>query len=414
MASVFPPNAQKAIALVGGTLIDGTGKPALADSTIIIQGNRITAAGLRADIKIPKDAFVFDARGKYVLPGLWDMHAHLRQAEWNAVYLAAGVTTVRDVGNDLEFVTAMRDANKSGRGLGPRILLAGFIDADDPKTVTGYQADTPEDALNLVNVYHWAGFEQVKVWNNVKPDILKIITNEAHRLGMKVTGHVPGEEKGLLNAFQAVEAGQDQIEHIDYLMHSLPDAALDSAEMKKAIAFFKEHKTVITPTICVDELFTRSLATPISSFEPGINKVPEDVARALNKYGLPPEQANGGRGYFNVALALVGVLHKSGVPVVAGTDMLVPGHSMHRELELFVKAGMTPLEAIQAASIVPARFMKMENETGTIEAGKLADLIITDSDPLENISNIRKIRYVMKKGEMYETARLWQAVGFRP
>lgn len=401
------------IAIVGGTLVDGTGKPAIADSTIIIQGNRISTVGLRSQVKIPRGAAVFNARGNTVLPGLWDMHAHLRQAEWNAVYLAAGVTTVRDVGNDLEFVKAMRDSNKSGRGLGPQILLAGFIDASDPKTVTGYQANTPDEARNLVNVYHWAGFEQIKVWNNIKPDILKIIIAEAHQLGMNVTGHVPGAEKGVFTAQQSVEAGQDQIEHISYVLNTLPSGKFDSPEVQKFLQFLKQRGTVVTPTVSAVEIFTRSTSTPIASFEPGILKVPTDVSAVLNKFGIPPEQAAGGRGYFELALTLVSALHKAGIPIVAGTDMLVPGHSLHRELQLFVKAGMTPMAALQSATIVPARLMKLDKEVGTIETGKLADLIITEGNPLDNISNIRNVKYVMKNGEIYESARLWQAGDFR-
>jgi imidazolonepropionase-like amidohydrolase len=408
------PKTERPIAIVGGTLVDGTGKPAVADSTIIVQGNRIIAAGLRSEVKIPKGATIFDARGKTVLPGLWDMHAHLGQTEWNAAYLAAGVTTVRDVGNELEFAAAMRDSNKSGRGLGPQILLAGFIDAADPKTVTGYQANTPEEARNLVNVYQWAGFEQIKVWNNVKPEILKTINAEAHRLGMNITGHVPGAEKGILTVRQAVEAGQDQIEHISYVLNTLPSGKLDSPEVQKVFRLLKERGTVVTPTISAVELFTRSTSVPISAFEPGISKVPADVAAALNKYGLPPERAAGGRGYFELALTLVAALHKAGIPIVAGTDMLIPGHSLYRELELFVKAGLTPSEAIQSAAIVPARVMKLDKEVGTIEVGKRADLIVTERNPLENISNIRTIKYVVKNGEIYETATLWRAVDFRP
>jgi len=252
------------------------------------------------------------------------------------------------------------------------------------------------------------------VWNNVKPDILKIIIAEAHQLGMNVTGHVPGAEKGILTAQQAVEAGQDQIEHISYVLNTLPSGKFDSPEVQKVLQLLKERGTIVTPTISAVELFTRSTSTPIASFEPGILKVPMDLATVLNKFGIPPEQAAGGRGYFELALTLVGALHKAGVPIVAGTDMLVPGHNLHRELELFVKAGLTPMEAIQTATVVPARVMKLDKEVGTIETGKRTDLIVTEGNPLENISNIRNVKYVVKNGEIYETASLWRAVSFRP
>ncbi|HEX8772964.1 MAG TPA: amidohydrolase family protein [Pyrinomonadaceae bacterium] len=410
VASRIKNKHKELVAIIGGTLVDGTGKPATNDSAVIIQGGRIVAVGPRSQTKIPKGATIIDARGKTVLPGLWDMHAHMRQVEWGPVYLAAGVTTARDVGNDLEFVTAMRDAIRSGRGLGPRMLLAGFIDADDPTTVTGYHANTPEEARALVNIYKRAGFDQVKVWNNVKADILKVIIAEAHRLGMTVTGHVPKA----VNAFQAVEAGQDQINHVAFIIQSLPNGNIDSDETKKALQVFKERGTVIETTLAVVELLTHPIDTPISTFEPGVLKAPTDLTAVLNRLGVPQEQATGARSFFSLALNVVGYLHKIGVPMVAGTDQVVPGHSLHRELELYVKAGFTPMEAIQAATIVPARAMRMDQEVGTIERGKRADLIITDGNPLDNISNIRNVKSVVTNGEIYDSAQLWEAVGFRP
>jgi imidazolonepropionase-like amidohydrolase len=194
----------------------------------------------------------------------------------------------------------------------------------------------------------------------------------------------------------------------------LPSSKFDSPEVQKVLQLLKERGTVVTPTISAVEMFTRSTAAPIASFEPGIKKVPPVVAAVLNKFGKPPEHAAGGRGYFELAVALVGALHKAGVPIVAGSDMLVPGHSLHRELELFVKAGLTPMEAIQSATIVPARVMKLEKEAGTIEVGKRADLIITEGNPLENISNIRNVKYVLTNGEIYEIAHLWKIAGFIP
>jgi imidazolonepropionase-like amidohydrolase len=398
------------VAIVGGTLVDGTGKPPINDAVVVIQAGRIMSVGLRSQVNIPKGATIIDARGQTILPGLWDMHAHMRQVEWGPVYLAAGVTTIRDVGNDLEFVTAMRDAITSGRGLGPRMLLAGFIDATDPTSVAGYHADTAEQARTLVNMYKWAGFDQIKVWNNIKPSILKVIIDEAHRLGLTVTGHVPKA----VNAFQAVDAGQDQINHAAFILYSLPNGNIDSAETKTALQFFRTHGTVIDPTLAVVELLTHSVTTPIATFEPGIAKVHPDVSATLNKLGVAPEQSAGARSFFELELSIVAALHRLGVPIVAGTDLVVPGHSLHRELELYVKAGFTPMEAIQAATIVPARVMKMDKEVGTIEFGKRADLVITNGNPLDNISNIRNVKYVVTGGEIYDAEQLWQLVGFRP
>src|SRR5262249_52243553 len=164
----------------------------------------ITAVGPRAGVKIPANAKVIDVGGKFLLPGLWDMHSHLYQAEFGPTYLAAGITTARDVGNDIEFGTALRDAAKEGRGLGPRMLLAGYIDG---KGSHGFdvEVETPEEARAAVQRYKNAGYEQIKIRDNVKLETLKVICGEAHRLGMTVTGHVPGG----MSALQAVEAGMD-------------------------------------------------------------------------------------------------------------------------------------------------------------------------------------------------------------
>jgi imidazolonepropionase-like amidohydrolase len=154
-------NPQETLALVGATLIDGTGAPALNDSSVVIQGGRIVSAGPRGKWKLPKDARIVDLAGKTIVPGLWDMHAHFEQVEWGPVYLAAGVTTVRDCGNEFEFITAVRDAIDSGRGVGPRLLLAGIVDGSGPIALGVARVDTPEQAREWVHRYHDAGFAQI-------------------------------------------------------------------------------------------------------------------------------------------------------------------------------------------------------------------------------------------------------------
>ena len=201
------------LAIVGGTLIDGTGAAPVPDSAILIEKGRIVAAGPRSTVKIPHGFTKIDARGKTILPGLWDMHAHFEQVEWGPIYLAAGATTVRDVGNEFEFITAVRDAIANGRGLGPRMLLAGVVDGSGPLALGVERVDTPEEAKMWVDRYHDAGFQQMKIYSSVKLEELKDVTAEAHRLGMTVTGHIP---EGL-NAYQGVDAGMDQINHVDYV-----------------------------------------------------------------------------------------------------------------------------------------------------------------------------------------------------
>jgi imidazolonepropionase-like amidohydrolase len=394
----------------------------VADSVVVIESGRITAAGPRSQVKIPNGATRIDAQGKFVMPGLWDMHAHLFQAEFGPAYLAAGVTTVRDVGNEIEYGTRFRDAFNRGIAAGPRMLLAGYIEGKNPDHSFDVQVETPEEARRAVGRYKNAGFEMIKIRDNVKLDTLKAIADEAHRLGMTLTGHVPKA----MNALQAVEAGMDQISHINFLSPVFvsksvkPDETLtapfdpESPEAKQAIEVLKKHGAVIDPTIATLELQVRTFNTPIPSFEPGMAKVAPQMIEHLNNIGYPPIAASQIRKAMNQLIGIIRALHKAGIPIVAGTDVTIPGHSLHRELELYVKAGFTPLEAIQSATIVPARVMKLDKEVGTIEAGKRADLIIVDGDPLESISNIRKVKTVVANGRVYACAALWQSIDFKP
>jgi len=422
LSSGVSPEHKGTFAITGGTLIDVTGKGAIADAVVVIEGDRITAAGPRAQVQIPKGAAIIDAKGKTLLPGLWEMHSHYVQVELGPAYLAAGVTTSRDCGTDFDFIVPVRSAINAGRGLGPRLLLAGYIDGEGESGLGIMRAKTPEEARAIVNRYKNAGFEQIKIYGNtvMKPEVITAITAEAHRLGMTVTGHVP---RGM-NAIQAVEAGYDQINHIGFMTRVMmspaqpggPPARFDpeSTEAKRAIQFFKEHGTVLEPTFARGELNSHPIDTPFAAFEPSMPKVPRELADILNHTGVLAAAAERARASAERSGAILLALHRGGIPIVAGIDLVVPGHSLHRELEFYVKAGLTPLEAIQTATINAARAMKLEKEVGNIEAGKRADLVILDANPLEAISNIRKVKFVVTGGKLYDPARLWRSVGFQP
>ena len=427
LSNGLPGSRASTLAVVGGTLIDGTGAAPVPNAAVVIKNGRIVAAGPRAKIKVPKQAHVVDASGKFMLPGLWDMHAHFEQVEWGPIYLAAGVTTVRDCGNEFEFITAVRDAIAQGRGLGPRLLLAGIVDGTGPRALGVQRVDTPEQAKQWTDRYHDAGFQQMKIYSTVKLEELKLIADEAHRLGMTVTGHVPFG----LTAFQTIEAGQDQINHIDYItdiMHApfptgmsrddqnnaVATLDLNSPDAQKAVTFLKDHHTVVDPTMALFELFTATTAKPPASFEPGTNKIAPELAQPLTDVPPPSPRSEVGDKIFNKEIQIIGVLHRAGIPIVAGTDQAVPGYSLHREIELYAQAGFTPMEAIQAATIVPARAMGVDKDSGTIEKGKRGDLILIIGNPLEDIHNTRNVEYVITNGTMYHTAELWKSVGFKP
>jgi imidazolonepropionase-like amidohydrolase len=414
------PQSKGTLAIVNGNLIDGTGSAPLANAVVIIENGRIKAVGPKASVRIPNGAKTFDAKGRYILPGLWDMHAHFEQVEWGPVYLAAGVTTVRDVGNEFDFIRSVRDAIAAGRGLGPTMLLAGIVDGDSNFAIGIVRANNAEEAKAVVHKYHDAGFQQIKIYSSMKPDVLKVICDEAHSLGMTVTGHIP---QGM-DAIQGVEAGMDQINHIQYLPRVLlpkdfkpqpgvaPVIDFNSERARASIQFFKD--TVFDPTMVVFEWLFHPASKPFVDFEPGAAKLPKELYGPINNTGVPPEREKAGKANIEMFLKIIGELHRAGLDIVAGTDQVVPGHSLRRELELYVQAGFTPMEAIQAATIVPARVMKMDKESGTVEAGKVADLILVNGNPLENIRNLRNADLVITKGRVFETAKLWQSVGFKP
>lgn len=422
MSAAMTQSQGGVLAIVGATLIDGTGRPPVPDAVILVDGGRIRAAGPRQKVKIPAGATRFDAAGKFVLPGLWDTHAHFEQVEWGPLYLAAGITTVRDCGNEFDFITAARAAIDSGRGLGPKLLLGGIIDGDGLGAIGLIRAANAEQGRAFVNKYREAGFDQIKVYSSLKPDVLKAIADEAHRHGLTVYGHVP---RGM-TAFEAVEDGVDGIEHFESFIHPallgpggrqagiLPPIDLQSEAARNGIAFFRSHHTVIGPTVSLFEWIWHAQNTPVADFEPGIRHVAPELRDALEHSGVAPNLAPRYAAVLKSDLAAIVAMRRAGIPIIAGTDQSVPGYSLYRELELYVEGGMTPLEAIQTATIVPARVLKHESDMGSVEAGKRADLILLDSDPLADIHNIRTIRYVLAAGRLFECAPLWKAVGFTP
>jgi imidazolonepropionase-like amidohydrolase len=418
------------LAFVGATVIDGTGRPPIANATVVTSGGRIVAVGPGNQVKVPEDATRIDVSGKYIIPGLWDMHAHYEQVEWGPIYLAAGVTTVRDVGNEFEFITAVRDALNSGHALGPHMLLAGIVDGDGPLALGIQRVNSAADAQTWVQRYHDAGFQQMKIYSSVTPDNVKAICTAAHKLGMTVTGHIP---EGM-TAYEGVADGMDQINHLHYVYDLLLPKGYDRKKAKpeerwqvlasvdvnseagrRAIEFLKKHNTVIDPTMALSEMtFLRPADEPASKIEPGILKVAPELREQLMSGGLPPNLAPLAQKVRQKSLELIGALHRAGVTIVAGTDQAVPGYSVYREIELYVEAGFTPMEALQAASIVPARVMKVESDSGSVETGKRADFDILDANPLDDIHNIRSVRSVVSNGVLYQSAPLWESVGFKP
>lgn len=417
LAREVPPEQTGAFAIRGATLVDGTGAAPVPDSTVIVRNGRITAAGPGISIKLPRGMRVIEAKGKTLLPGLWEMHIHASGVEFGPALLAAGITTARDCGGEFDYLVAEHKAQEKNDVPMPRMLFAGLVDSGGIKAFGSVTADDPAQGRAVVDRYQAAGFQQMKLYTYLTPEVVKAICLEAHRLGMTVTGHVPQA----LNTFEGIEAGMDQINHLNYvsrMMHA-PDSPrgpidVNSPAAQQAIAFLKEHKTVVDPTAGWGEMAGHSKEVDVASFEPGILHAPFVLDAKFRGMGSSTTTAAQMKSRMAQNLRVILALHKAGIPIVPGSDTGLQGYGLLRELELYVQAGLTPMEVIQSATIVSARAMGLERDSGTIETGKRADLILVNGNPLANIADIRKVSKVITNGRMYDSAQLWESVGFHP
>lgn len=383
------------------------------DQDLIVHNGIIQAMGASGSIQPKTEAIRIDLTGKTLVPGLWDMHAHFEQAEWGPAYLGAGVTTVRDCGNEFVYINAIQKSIDQKEGLGPTIIKAGIIDGPGPKGLGIIRASNEAEAKAAVQQYKQHGFAQIKIYSSVKPDMVKAICEEAHRLGLTVTGHIP---EGM-NLRQGVDSGMDQINHIQYVSQLIKKGKegivnWNDSSNQAVFQFLKEHKTVIDPTIGVFEMIFKSVDDDIHTLEPRFEELPVASQEIFKHIGMPDKQSKLYANHFVNMKKLVKVLFDQGIPVIAGTDMGFPGWSLHRELELYVEAGLTPMEAIQTASIIPARVMGMEQQTGSIAVGKQADFVILNSNPITDIRQIRNIQKVVKSGIWYNPNELLKIAGF--
>ena len=408
-----PPEASGTYAIVGARLIDGTGSPAIEHATVLIKNGRIVSAGPWLP---PPGVRIIHAEGKTLLPGLWEMHTHYSGVEFGPALLAAGVTTARDCGGEFDFLTTIRSAIDAEKNnvLGPRLLFAGLIDAGGPLAFGAFDAETPAEGVRIVDLYADNHFEQIKVYTQLKPDVLRAITAEAHKRGLTVTGHVPAA----VNTFQGIDDGMDQINHLQFITRGMrPEGDtgpvdLNSQRAKDLIALLKAKNIVVDPTDGWGEMAGHPKSIDAASFEPGVNAAPYTLASKFRAMGVPATDASKFRARMDENLKVIKALYDAGVPIIAGSDTGLIGYGLDRELELYVQAGMTPMAAIQTATLNAARAMRLDSESGTIQPGKRADLVLLDANPLDNISNIRRVDKVITDGRMYDSKKLARSVGF--
>jgi imidazolonepropionase-like amidohydrolase len=402
--------------------------------SVRIAGGRIVAVAPDAGASAASSDEVLDGKGKMLLPGLWDSHVHLGDWDDGILHLAAGVTTVRDLANDIDHLAELRGKFDAGTLAGPHVVAAGFVDGRGPyQGPTKIFADTPEEAKADVARYKSLGYEQIKVYSSVKPDLVPVIAAEAHRNGMRVSGHVPA----FMTMQQAVEAGYDEVQHanfwfLNFLFDTVKDTRtparftevaahaaeldLDSERVQAFVKLLQQRQTVLDPTVSIfEDMFVGRDGKFAPTMEPVAKRLPPQIRRNFLAVGLPvPEGMDQRyRDSYQAMLRMLKKLHDAGVTIVAGTDDLA-GFTFHRELTNYVAAGIPAPRALQLATIVPARVMKRDKTSGSIAPEKTADLILVDGDPTVRITDIRRVVTVIKGGTVYDAAALYETLGVKP
>jgi len=402
-------------------------------SDVYVLRGRITAVvpagalGRQADQEI-------DAAGRVMLPGLFDMHAHIDP--WDGgLHLAAGVTTVRDMGNDNTKMQYLLDQLAAGQLLVPHIVPCGFLEGHSAYAMRsmGFVVKTAQEARDAVDWYAARGYPQIKIYNSFPRELLPEIVAYAHQRGLRVSGHVPA----FMRAQEVVEQGFDEIQHINQVLLNflvtpttdtrtlerfyLPAAGLadidfDAPRVRDFVALLQRRQTVIDPTLITFEWFQQRDGEVTPSYVPVIDHMPPDIQRVFHQGSMNiPDDATAARYKASYAkmVEFVGRLHRAGVPLVAGTDGWA-GFTLHSELALYVKAGLTPAQALQIGTWNAARFTRTGAERGSIAVGKLADLVLVDGDPTTDIADLRKVALVITQGQLIAPAEVHRALGITP
>jgi imidazolonepropionase-like amidohydrolase len=440
------PSPGPALAITHVTVIDATGAPARADQNVVIKDGRIVALGRSADTPVPADAEVVDGSRKFLIPGLWDMHAHVMAGARDslALYLANGVTGVRDMhAYAPEMIFNLRQDIEAGKLSGPRIVACGAM-IDGPNPTAGPTALVAADAAQgraAVQSLKKRGADFIKIHSKVPRDAYFAIADEAKKQGLPFAGHVPES----VGALETSDAGQRSIEHLTGLWISCSgdEAALrrettealrsgrpedmallfrvalkpaDSFSEAKAQALYRRYvknRTWQTPTLVMIRAFC-SLDDPRFTADPRVKYISGFVRRFWDPKGplirSLVETTAGRKGIYRRSLEEVGKMHRAGVEILSGVDspfpFCFPGFSVHDELALLVEAGLTPMEALQTATRNPARSLDRPADLGTVEMGKIADLVLLDANPLDDIKNTQKIAAVVSRGKLLDRTAL--------
>jgi imidazolonepropionase-like amidohydrolase len=418
------------LAIRNVTLIDGTGAPAMRRMTIVARGERIVELGSAASTPIPKGARVIDGRGRYAIPGLWDMHVHLWYAQNQLpVYVANGITGVRDMGSDYARTSAWRKDVESGKLIGPHIVTPGPPVAGKPSSdpkLPVIVVTTPADARNAYDQLDDMDVDFIKVLSDVPRDAYFALAERARKWRTAFAGHVPSS----ITAREAIDSRIGSMEHLFGIFlacsseeaeiragKSPPSRVIDTFDEAKARALFKKSalfETRQVPTLTFWERMTNT-ETAARVRDPRLRLVPEAIRATWPKpdqeLKIPDAaEAAQGRRQMELAFRIVKLMAECGVEIMAGTDTgdpyTIPGITLDRELELLVKAGLTPMEALRTATAIPARYLEWDEAVGTLKKGMVADIVLLDADPLADIRNVSRVLGVSIRGKYLGRAQL--------
>jgi imidazolonepropionase-like amidohydrolase len=416
----------------GARLFDPATLEVHAGTTVLLDGERILAVGPDGEVVLPADTEILDAGGMTLLPGLWDMHAHLSEFD-GPLNLAAGVTGARDLANDVDELAALRTQWESGETLGPRVVAAGFLDGPGPYAgPTRALVDSVDAGVEWIRRYAGLGYGQIKLYSSLRPELVAPLAAEAHRLGLRVSGHIPA---GMI-AEQAIADGYDELQHINMVVLNFfpeivetrtparfTEVAARATEIDPAserflrfVELLRARGTVVDPTVSIFLGMFRDRPGEISREMAAVaDRLPPTVRRGYLAGGLPvPEgMAETYERSADRLLELVAALHHAGVPIVAGTDALA-GFALHRELEVYVGAGIPAPEVLRIATLGAARVLGLDGELGSVAPGKLADLVLVAGRPDERIGDLRRVRTVIRGGRVIDAVALYSALGVAP
>ena len=422
------------------TVIDATGAPPQLHREVVVDGDRIVEITHYESKKKTKRlaGTRIDGRGKFLIPGLWDMHVHMVFGDWFPrgkevtlpLFIANGITGVRDMGGELEVLQQWRTEITAGTLLGPRMVISGpMLDGPKPRFPSSIAIATPEDGRRAVDDLKRRGADFIKLQSLIPRDAVFAIAEEARKQGITFVGHVPDS----VRASEASNAGQKSFEHLIGIFEGsspLEDEFLkgpktvgkflstyDPARAAALFALLAKNRTWQCPTLVwerggnlIDETDfahdTRAKYVPASWKNVTWKRFTEQIVHDFNTDDLATRKR-----FVEKELEVVNTMHRAGIPFLAGTDTppgvyIFPGFSLHEELQRFVAAGFTPMEALQTATLNPAKFLGMEDRLGTIEKGKLADLVLLDANPLDDIRNTQKIAGVVANGRYFSRADL--------